>query len=376
MMKMAAIKKVTCVILALVIMFSFAGCWDYRGINELDIVSGIAVDKNDDGTFHLTFEVVDVEAYKEKGMRASIVEADGNTIFDAMRNAKTTQENKLYYGNTNLVVVSSSIAKEDGLNSIIDLFLRGGECRESTDVIISHEQSAKDIFTKNDPENQPVSYTINRIIEQDQTITASTRSMPLYKIYNTLNTEGESLVIPTFHYTEVNEKPTIQVDGVAVFNEDKLAGFLSPEDTHYYLFTINEMKGGLFTFNIEEDSNNLNPDNITLEVAKSDTKTSFNYESNKVTMTLKINVEAYLVEVDYSADLMDEQEIKKIKTSAEKKLTQNIQNVIQKIRTEYSSDIFGFGCFIYKRNYNLWKQIGKDWNTLFQNMEKKVEPEI
>jgi spore germination protein KC len=142
-------KKLISLFLCCFSLVLLAGCWNYRGLNEMTIVSGIAVDRNpENGNFHLTFETIDMSIpVKEKGLTPRIIEAEGKTLFDAARGAKRRNDDKLYFGNTQVIIVSELIAKEDGLHSVIDWFMRDGEGRETLTFAISQEKNARDRFT-------------------------------------------------------------------------------------------------------------------------------------------------------------------------------------------------------------------------------------
>ena len=142
------IKKCVCLILALLFALPAAGCWSYRGLDEMTIVSGIALDKDKEtGNYLLSFEFVDLSgSVKENGPESKIIESEGKTIFEAVRNAKKKLRNKLYFGHAQMLIINQDIAKEEDIGSIMDWFMRDGEVRETINMAISREQTAQDIF--------------------------------------------------------------------------------------------------------------------------------------------------------------------------------------------------------------------------------------
>ena len=70
--------------------FLLTGCWDYISLNELTIVTGIAIDyAEDQKNYHLSFEIIDItQSNKDEGIRTAILESEGSTLFDAVRKAK------------------------------------------------------------------------------------------------------------------------------------------------------------------------------------------------------------------------------------------------------------------------------------------------
>ena len=227
------VKKTLCILLIMALVFLPAGCWNYRGINEITIITGIGIDKEDmaAGKYQLTYEIVDLTRdIKQTGTRSKIVEAQGKTLFEAARNAKKRLVNKLYFGNTQVIVVSKRIAAEEGVFFITDWFIRDAECRESVSVVISQQETARDTLLVEGIDDMLVAFEIKKIIDRDQLVTGSTRDASLFSIFNTMRSEGTSMTIPAFHTVINDGKPTAEVNGLAVFKGDKLLGFLTPEE--------------------------------------------------------------------------------------------------------------------------------------------------
>ena len=59
------------------------------------------------------------------------------------------------------------IAEEDGINSIIDVFLRDGEGRETFNLVVSQQNSAKDLLKCEGTDEKVVSYEIREILDKD-----------------------------------------------------------------------------------------------------------------------------------------------------------------------------------------------------------------
>ena len=71
------------IIFILLIPLFLGGCYDYQELNDLAIISGIAIDYEDD--YEVTFEVL--ECQKENDEKTSYVKATGKTISEAFANA-------------------------------------------------------------------------------------------------------------------------------------------------------------------------------------------------------------------------------------------------------------------------------------------------
>ena len=174
---MIAIKRWISSLLIVVLCLPLSGCWDYRGLNKISIVSGVAIDRQEDTkSYHLTIETIDFSAAgKESSGKSQLVETEGVTIYDAVRNAKKRLAKKLYFGDIKVIVISSQIAREEGINSVLDWFLRDIELRETTNPIISQEKTAKEILAANGVDDKIISEEIEKMIDSDKKTTASTK---------------------------------------------------------------------------------------------------------------------------------------------------------------------------------------------------------
>lgn len=365
-----------------VLLFSvllLTGCWDYVGLDSLTIVTGIAIDKNKkNDKYELSIEVVDLKesSTKVQGfVKTNILESTGKTIFDAIRNVKKRTMNKLYFANAQVVVVSSQIAKEDGINSIINFFLRDRESRETISLVVSEESTAKELLGKDGTESPETAFEMKKIIETDNAITSSIEDIELYKVFNAINGKGTSFTLPFFHIVENDNKDTIEANGIAIFKGDKLIGKLNSTESKYYLFVKNCVEGGILTLDINNDEN-VNTDNVSLEIASSQTINEYSYKDGKYKFTIKVNPRVYLAEYNNQSKKINEKKLNEIEKKAEEKIAKNIEKIVEKAKNEFKTDIFDFGNLIYKSNSKLWKKIDKDWEHLFLNIEVSVVPDV
>ena len=60
-------------------------------------------------------------------------------------------------------------------------------------------------------------------------------------------------------------------------------GYLDPDESKYFLFTVNKVEGGLLTF----PADGKDEDNVTLEIAQTNTGRSYSYENGKLVIKLE-----------------------------------------------------------------------------------------
>ncbi len=367
-------KKVGLAVLCLELLFILCGCWNYRSLSDLSIVSGMAVDMDpESGELKVVYETVDLSGdVKTSGPKSQLIESKGKTIFDAARNAKTRLEKRLFFGNNLILIISEELAKSGHLMHLIDWYIRDAELRETTYIVVSQEKTAAELLSVKGINNAIVSYEIGSIIMDDHTSTSSTSSLMLYQVYDTMKTDGLSLTLPAIHKITNDEEPANEVNGVAVFKGESLLGFLTPEETKYFLFVINEVEGGILTLPAKEGEK----DDVSLEISENKTKQSFSVEEGKLKITVDTEARVYLAEIADEIDALDEEKITSLEAAAGAKLKREMESVIKKVQAEYGSDIFGFGNLIRKKNNKLWSSVSSYWDDFFPTLEVTVNAKV
>ena len=368
------IKRIACTVFCLSAFFLLSGCWDYRGLNEITLVSGVAVDKDPlTGRYVVSCETIDLtQSLQEKGPTGKVIASEGSTIFEAVRNAKKRLANKLYFGNAQVLVLSEQVVRENNLGDVIDWFLRDAECRETVHVMISQEKRASDLFRVSGTDQTVAAFELNNIVSKDPEFTSTTLPLEIYKVYNTIQCPGISSILPAFHVTQNEGEEVDELNGIAIFKNERLQGYLSSEDSKYFLFVTNGVKGGILPISSNNDGKN----DVSLEIFENKTKPSFTYKDGKLKITLKVQTTVDLAEAETKINTSDDQTIDKLEKAGAEQLKKRMEAVIKKVQDQYNSDIFGFGKLIYKKNPKLWETLSPGWDTLFPNLEVEITPEI
>ncbi|WP_242837076.1 Ger(x)C family spore germination protein [Dehalobacter restrictus] len=350
------------------------GCANYRELETLAVVTGTAFDKGSDGTgYHLTFEILGQsggDGTQGPTVKSQLIESDGNTIFDAVRNALKRSDKKLYYGDCKTVIISNELAHE-GIAPVLDWLNRDSEPRITINLFISKEKTAKEVIEQKSLNDPITSYALSNIDKNNPKFLSKTASVQLYQANNMLGDEGISLILPALDIANNQNDKITELGGTAVFKKDKLLGYLGSDESKYLVFIKNQVTSGLLIINMESAS----PD-ISLEIIDSKTKVTPILTGKLPEMKIEIKTQVALSEMQTSADLDTESGIKKIEEKASATIEANIKQLITKVQREYDSDIFGFGSAIYKNDSDYWKKIKPQWDSLFQSLNIEVSAEM
>lgn len=367
-------KRVCGVLLCISFMLCLSGCWNYRGLDQLSIVVGTAIDlKKPGGDYSITYEVADLSgAEKKSPIKGKLIISQGKTLFETARNAKRSQADKLFFGSARVLVLSQQVIAERGILPVIEWYLRDGECRETTSVAISREETAQIILQRPEEMTEIMSVILSDIISEDKDISSTALYVELYEIYNRLNSPRKCAVLPALQRV-TNGKETISgVNGVAVVNDKGVAGFLTPEQARCVLLVENQMSSGIITLHMAAG----NVDDISLEVFDSKAHKSFTYENGKLTFHIQTHTKVAVGENQRMLDMMDHEQVRRIEEAGERKLEQNVRELLDILQQQMKTDIFGFGEMIYERDFSLWKELETSWDQIYPTVAVEVSCEV
>lgn len=364
-------KRLAVLALAAFLPFLLSGCWDYREIESLTLVSGVAIDPGYGGKlYHITFECVQINGDQKGGSTQPwVIEADGDTVFEAERDALQVSEKKLYFNPCRVVVLSEELARE-GIRPVLDWFLRDAEPRITMEFVVSRAATASEILKQQAQTGQLNAYIISDLIRGTTDFSGEVAQTRLYKINNILNADdGLSLILPGVKVSETSGEAKLKMCGTSVFRDDCLIGWLDDDQTEFLNFIRNRISEGLIITSDSSDNGK-----ISLEILKSHTSVKPEVEGDSVQMKIGIHVETAMGERQSHRDLPGEESIANAEREAEKTLTKGICSLVSEVQTRYGSDIFGFGDVVHKQNPEAWKKLQPVWNEVFRHLT--CEPDV
>ncbi|HEX2986509.1 MAG TPA: Ger(x)C family spore germination protein [Caproiciproducens sp.] len=355
------------VLLLTVNMVFLSGCWNYREVDNMLMVAGMALDAGKEGfKYHATFELLDLSQGKTG---SKLLETEGDSLFECARNAIGKTKKKLFFSHCKLVVISNQLASE-GVTPLFDFLMRDSEPRINLDIIVSKESTAGDILQQKPVSDQLVSIEISDQLKQNTASLGEAPNVKLYQANNMLADSGTSLILPTVKISKDKTKAT-ELDGTAVFKKDRLIGYLNRNETKYLLFVNNKIKGGLLLSSPENDKNF-----ITVEISDNKTKIQPEVKDTDVTVNIQIKTRGALGEDETSKDYSTVSGIKEAAKSSEKEISYGVNEVIKKVQMEYGSDIFGFGSKIHQDSPETWKKLKDNWTDTFRKLKFTVTANV
>lgn len=364
-------KKVIAVGIITLNLFLLTGCWNKIEIDEQLNVAGVAIDVGENGkSFHISAEAVTTKTQEKSAIDTKVIEADGNTIFEAFRGMVDIASKKLYFGNCKVVIVSEALARK-GISQLIDIVTRNHETRSNMDIVISEGCSAKDVLLTEAVASPIVSYEIHELLRATEKNAGKAALSESYQVSNSIQTAGVSTVIPVLQLCKVEDSKTFKFSGVGVFNKDKLVGFLTPHETKILSFINNKIKNGLLTIEAFNGSHSY----VSFEISGSKSQKKYQEINNTLKVDVITETKVLIGEVGPKTDFIKAGR-ETIKLQLEEKMEEDFYLLINKAQTELKSDIFGIGLYIYKNSPELWEKYSVNWDETFKTLEIVVDCKV
>lgn len=348
-------KKFVLIIITLFILLISSGCYNYKEINDMAIVSSIGIDKdNKNDKYIVSAQIMNSkESENSEDSQITVYTKEGDTVHEALRNITLKSPRKLYGNHLSKIVLSEEIAKE-GIDNILDTFNRVTEVRNEFIITIVKEDKASDVLkVLTTTESIPAEYVKLSLKIADKTsgLTYATKLDEFISLYLK---KGIDPVVPVLKIDKKEKKGTtinnitttnpiskIVIEDLAVTNKGKLETYLKNEEVIGYNFLRNQIQKMIIPVKCDDENNY-----ASISILKNKTKSSAEKKDNKYIINFNINSEAIITEYNCRKDLTDEKVIKELEKDTEKKIKRYIKKSLNK-QKETKGKFLGLERIIY-----------------------------
>lgn len=364
-------RKIVCIVTILLLCLSLASC-DYINIESLAVVVGLGIDKNDDGTYHLSAEIGDPPQDSSKGaLESKIAESDGVTIADAMNRLIEHLPGTMYLRHCYLIVVGEKMAREEGFEALIKDAMHMLQFQASTLVAVSKGCSAGDIIKAKLNMKPLISIEIRDELEAASKYSGETMQVEQYSLYDKILTSG-TMLIPAISIEYEDDEERATLDGIAVITENKLATYLSKEDSCFCIFALGEQIRGQYTFMDPSDG-----ELLTIKLETGSTKIYTEESDDGLTVKFKLEASGKIIDNDGIKLTYWQDSSEELLSEIEDDLASSIEKTVKKIQNEFSADVFGIAPKVQNSHRKLWSQIGKEnWPEYFSKIKIEVSTDL
>ena len=348
-------KKFVLIIITLFILLISSGCYNYKEINDMAIVSSIGIDKdNKNDKYIVSAQIMNSkESEDSEDSQITVYTKEGDTVHEALRNITLKSPRKLYGNHLSKIVLSEEVAKE-GIDNILDIFNRITEVRNEFIITIVKEDKASDVLkVLTTTESIPAEYVKLSLKIADKTsgLTYATKLDEFISLYLK---KGIDPVVPVLKIDKKEKKGTtinnitttnpiskIVIEDLAVTNKGKLETYLKNEEVIGYNFLRNQIQKMIIPVKCDDENNY-----ASILILKNKTKSNTAKKDNEYIINFNINSEAIITEYNCKKDLTDEKVIKRLEKDTEKKIKRYIKKSLNK-QKETKGKFLGLERIIY-----------------------------
>ncbi len=361
-----------------------SGCWDAKELNRRAIVSGIGIDRSEEG-YDVSIQVIIADEISGKtgrgGTPTSVYHTSGRSIVEAMRNLSRNVPRLISTAQTRMIVISEEVAR-GGISGLVDFLDRDSDLRLSTKLYIAKEGvKALDIVSALTPLGKITAYALVQKTDLTSNELGANIPVEIDDVIRGLQAPGGGPVINGLTILgsieksggKVNLESTktsglIVIEDMAVFKDDKLVGWMDREESKGLVWIMNKMKKTVVLV-----KNEANEEDITLDIFETSTSTKVDFSNpKKPIILLKVKPQISVREAVTTADLLDPRELTKIEQAANIAIAAKLKAAVEKSQ-QLKSDIFYFGRQVERRNPKVWRGISDQWNRIYPDLEVRYE---
>ena len=351
------------ILILIILIFTCTGCYDYKEINDLAIISAIGVDYDND-KYIITLELLNDQIDKDSSKITSYTKVgSGDTLTSAIESAADKLAKQPLFNHIKLMVLSDTIV-QNKFDNIIDLFLRNTYFRENFYVISSMNTKPDMLLNNTTDENPVASNAITSLLEN---VSYSSNTNVLKK-FDEIVEEVTTFGIDTcFSNIDLKETEFI-INGMIIFKDHDYKETLNNDYVKLYNLLRNEFDRPTFTIKY---------DNLDFTVAINNGKLDSSIENGVI--NIKGNLMGRILDNDPNFNIRNKDNLEKLDNNFSELLNEQLQEFIKTIQ-ESGSDILGITEKYYKKtrkkDKEYWQKLDIKSNINFYINKKGLIYEV
>ncbi len=377
------LKRLLFILIILSTIF-LTGCWSSHEINTLAIAVCIGIDKTENG-YLVTAQVLNPRAIASKKATVEspvvIYTAEGNDLAEIVRRF-TTQSSRIFYNaDLRMVVFGEDVAK-DGIQNILDYFLRNHEYRTDFYFVIAKNSTANEVLGILTPIESVPGFSMYISLKMSEEKWAAMKSVRIIELVNSIIADGDNPVLTGIEISqdEISPKSTdilkqsgeykkLKYTGLGAFNKDKIVGWLDEDESKGYNYITDNVK------NTVEYADYDSKVKITYEIINAKSRTKVYCLENKPAIEVKIKIKCNIGIVEGEFDVSAEENKQVLNKLLASKVKLLCEKALNKAQKELKNDIFGFGEAIHRKYPKTWEKLKDDWNDKFTDLPVNITVE-
>ncbi|MBX6353851.1 MAG: hypothetical protein IRZ10_11015 [Thermoflavifilum sp.] len=220
-----------------------SSCADYTEVDDLYVVTGMAIDTGPRG-LRVTVDIVNPDASQSQQTGSTggggtsrpdiVVQGDGPTLEWVLHDLQRELPHRLYLSHNAVVILSRDVLSQE-LPMIMDALERNRQLRRSQ-MLITTTGRAETLLSTRPQLNKPASLLIRDVVDQSAGYARAISSDELRVIKRWLTPSG----VATLAWVETGDDGSARVQGVALVRRDGASKLLGGEDCNGVLWWLGD----------------------------------------------------------------------------------------------------------------------------------------
>lgn len=361
-------KKWRSILIVIILSLLTTGCWDMIEINQRLFPYSIGVDLNDGegGKYIITISYPNINAIGKNANqqeRVHVVSTVASSVFQGSAQLYTRLQYPFYFKHLRVLVLGHEVAKDgEAVREIIDGLSRDYIINKKIRLVMA-EEKARDLllFVPNAKRQEVIEGTLFSMLRR---VKSTSRYVPQTLTGFIKNTDISDVALMPRAATHGED---IKIFGACVFKDYKFIGHLGETENR----AVALMKGS-----IKSDIIDAKFKDVTISYSVTGTKTKKTLVRDGENPKVRIDVELEGALQEYilrDNPLIDSETLlKDMERAVKEKLMKEIDTTLNILQKEYNADAIGVGEYLSKFHQKVWRQVSKDWDEIFPEMDIEV----
>jgi spore germination protein KC len=348
--------------------FLLTGCWSRVEINDRAFVTGVFVDKGENGNMDLTLSFPltsrlaspSIGGVSPTGNPYTAISKSGKSLSEAYRKIQVDLPRRINWGHTRIIVVGEKMAR-DGILPILEFVIRNpafsisntllvspGKAKELANLVPSFERFPNEVLREFTQKKNTLNTTVKDFLETENG-----------DMIVGLLTKGEKNMISE----KGNKVLWVGTNGMALFKNYKMVGKINQRVGRGALWIKNRMENSGVNLPSPTDQKN-----ISLLVLNTNTKIRPS-KNDIYTFDILVKAEDDILESHSNIDLTDPEKVHLIEEKAGREVKNRIYEVFRESQ-EKKSDVFQLGSYLSWYKPKVWGLCKNEWSTIYKDKVK------
>ncbi|MBC7959905.1 MAG: Ger(x)C family spore germination protein [Vallitaleaceae bacterium] len=364
---MKPIKFINAIVLLLMGLVT-TGCWDLVEIDQRALITAIGIDVQGE-EIGITYLVPNLPVLTGQGGSGSprfIKHANGTTFLETNKKYNKMSDLKLTFEHTQVIVFGSNFLQNPlKLKDALDYFDRSPDYAKSI-AIVATDKNAEELLQVTPNSDKPIGIYIASLFDPQAGDVISGQKVTLNTFFSSLYDTNGSGHLPLIIYKDKE----VQMDGIVFLKDYEKALTLPFDELAPYYWVCGK---GRDTFeNVEYKETKL-----SYEISQASRKIRIKETENGLEIKINFQTEGDIDEflLDPEENVFKNKTVKEIEELLAEKMTEKMNEMVQKIQKELGYDAFDIAGRIKMQNGRLWEKIKDDWDAYFTSAKITIEVE-